>query len=106
MTLTRAHDGLFDHCSNLFGSLPPDIRRRLEAVIADPVTYWDDTHSIILRGTGKWLTLWQAVIHVDPSFPKVGPCTTEDGTCSKGWKQYPSRDTILRAILFAAEGRS
>jgi hypothetical protein len=105
--ITRAHDGLFDHCSNLFGGLDGDIRRRLELVIADPEKHWNDNHGIILRGkvgSGRWLTLWQSVIAVDPTFPKTGPLTDGDGNVINGWAQFPDRVTILKAILFAAEG--
>jgi hypothetical protein len=106
-TITRAHDGLFDHCSNIFGGLDGSIRRRLELVIADPEKHWNDNHGIILRGlhgTGRWMTLWQAVLAVDPTFPKTGPCTTADGIVIDGWKRFPDHDTILKAILYAAEG--
>src|SRR5262252_6294590 len=66
-----------DGTSNLFGELGPDVRDRLQAVVAHPdETTWDDAHSVILRdgsNFGLGLTLWQAVCKVDPLFPQTGP---------------------------------
>ncbi len=88
---------------NLFGGLSPDIRRRLEAAIENPTEEtWDDAHTIILNPhEGMGLTLWQAVIAIDPSFPQSGPSTDYRGRRVSGWPQIPSRDLLLAALRYA-----
>ena len=96
--------------SNMFGPLSGEVRERLMALINDPSEEtWDDAYSIILN-RDVWLTLWQAVIAVDPSFARSGPVTrwVEDdsglGGHSEpvsGWSQIPSAETILQAISYA-----
>jgi hypothetical protein len=97
--------------SNMFGPLSGEVRQRLMAAISDPgEATWDDAHSIILD-RGSWLTLWQAVIAVDPSFGAVqGPVTrwveddSEYGGHSEpvsGWSRTPSPEVILQAISYA-----
>ena len=97
--------------SNMFGPLSGEVRERLMAAINDPCEEtWDDAHGIILN-RDVWLTLWQAVIAVDPSFGRVsGPVTrwvdddSELGGHSEpvsGWSQIPSAETILQAISYA-----
>jgi hypothetical protein len=86
--------------SNMFGKLDPEVQERLAAVIhhQDNET-WEDAHSIVLRDTGLGLTLWQAVIAVDPSFPKRGPSYTAGHTGR--WDRIPSADLIRQAINYA-----
>jgi hypothetical protein len=99
--------------SNMLGPLPGEVRARLMAAIANPCEEtWDDAHTIILswpeRGMG--VTLWQAVIAVDPSFPRTGPVTrwaddnSELGGHSEpvsGWERIPDAELILAAINYA-----
>ena len=97
---------------NMFGALNGELRVRLMAVLKDPTeATWDDAYSIILRDEGLGLTLWKAVIAVDPSFARVrGPVTawvdddSELGGHSEpvsGWSRVPSSDTIIQAISYA-----
>ena len=79
--------------TNLLGPLGPDTRRRVEAVMANPIERtWDDAHEIVLNArTGT--TLWQAVCAVDPSFP-----TTKG---DNHWQRIPSKSTLLAAVHYA-----
>ena len=103
---------------NMFGALSGEVRVRLMAAVNSPgEETWDDAHSIILRfnqpgeGFGLGLTLWQAVIAVDPSFAHVrGPVTrwvedsSELGGHSEpvsGWERTPTAETIIQAINYA-----
>lgn len=80
---------------NMFGPLKPAIRKRLDAFFASPdVKHWNDVYSIIIGADG-WMTFWQAVIAVDPSFPKVGKST--------GWDRAPDLFTARRALKYARE---
>ena len=90
--------------SNLFGPLGPDIRARLQQVLDDPATHWDDAHSIILRADQPLArTLWQAVLAVDPTFPKTGPTSDRAGRRITDWARKPSQILIARALKYAAE---
>jgi hypothetical protein len=94
-----------DLASNVFGRLPLRIRQRLQAVVDSPnQDTWDDAYSIILNGR-TFMTLWQAVIAVDPTFPRSGPVTTCDGNgrelSRETWARVPARDVLLRALRYA-----
>jgi len=90
-----------DMASNLFGKLKSAERSRLMAVIEDPnQETWSDAHGIILD-RGSWMTLWQAIIAVDPTFPKRGAATDRRGRVVEPWPRIPSRDLILKAIRYA-----
>lgn len=83
---------------NMHGPLDGEMRVRLVAAARNPTQEtWSDAYTIILRsgtGWGMGLTLWQAVLAVDPTF-----------TMSKGsdetWPKVPSTETIERALRFA-----
>ena len=81
-------------CKNVFGGLKGDVRKRLLAVLNNPCqTTWDDAHTIIITGE-RMISLWQAVLAVDPAFPR-----------SKGldepWPTLPDQFTLCRAIRAA-----
>ena len=95
MTTAAIHlNALLDPLTNVFGSLQPDIRERLTAVIVTPNQQtWENAYSIILNGDSL-MTLWQAVIAVTPSFPRAKPLET-------GWPEVPCREVVIKAILYA-----
>jgi len=77
--------------------LTEDARGRVLAVVADPgQETWADAHGIILAPfPGFGLTLWQAVLAVDPSFPDRGPATGQP------WPRIPTTDLLEQAINYA-----
>lgn len=89
---------LFDRCSSMLGPLDPEIRERLQAVIDNPsAETWDNAFSIIINGSPRRMrTLWQAVIAVDPTFPRSAGSI--DVSPAERWIQYPDAVTIVRAI--------
>lgn len=92
--------------NNMYGTLKPEIVKRLQQVLDNPAKYWDDAHSIILRADRKWLTLWQAVIAVDPTFPKRGKATDQRGRVIEDWARKPDSVLIARAIRYAVNERA
>ena len=81
-----------EFATNMFGSIKPEIKKRLEKVINKPnQKNWDDAYTIIINSSGTMTTLWQAVLKVDPQMPR-----------SKGiddkWGYIPSSETIIQAI--------
>jgi hypothetical protein len=87
--------------SNMFGSLSGTVRARLVALLNSPNTEtWDDAYTIILDQP-SWTTLWQAVIAVDPSFPRTGPVENDKGNRISGWARIPDRETVIQAINYA-----
>jgi len=89
--------------------LAHDAIKRLQALLENQTEEtWDDAFSINLCPLlgSDVVTLWQAVIAVDPTFPKVG-CQYEmsrRGRKSKkikGWSRIPDRALLERAIRFA-----
>lgn len=97
--------------ANMLGPLSGEVRERIMAVIANPCeATWDDAHSIILRWDTPSVTLWQAVIAVDPRFPRTGPVSrwvdddSELGGHSEpvsGWARIPTAETIMQAVRYA-----
>ena len=99
---SRSNVTLLPGLHNMFGPLDRSIRLRLQQVITNPRKYWNRDHGIILNATDRYLTLWQAVLKVDPSFPRVGPSYGNDGRPVEDWSRYPTPDLLQQAILYAA----
>lgn len=87
-------------CRNLYGPLRPEITERLDAYFKNPdEEHWNDVSSIII-GSDGWMTFWQAVSAVDPTFPMVGPRYHADGTRGP-WPRIPDAFTARRALKHA-----
>jgi hypothetical protein len=101
--------------TSMLGSpLSEGIKGRLRAAVETPcASTWDNAYTIILNGgVGLGLTLWQAVLMVDPEFGSAqGPVTrwVEDATREhggysvpvSGWTRTPAADVIRQAIAYA-----
>jgi hypothetical protein len=99
-----------NRASNLFGPLSGELRARLTAAIENPCEEtWDDAYTVILSRE-DWITLWQAVLAVDPDFRTAqAPVTrwVEDGSPLgghsepvSGWSRTPSAEVIRQAIAY------
>ena len=87
--------------SNLHGKLSTPIQARLQCYADNPTEVgWDDIHGIILSQESM-MTVWQAVIELDPSFPRRGPSEDSDGKRIRGWERIPTADQFYQAINFA-----
>src|SRR5512135_3070860 len=84
--------------------LTEDTKRRLRKVVNHPtIKNWEDAHGIILNSAYlSGCTLWQSVIAVDPSFPRVGRQTDEKGHVLREWERVPDTDTLILAIKYAS----
>lgn len=105
----------FNQFSNLLGPLDGETRARLMALLQQPSEEtWDEARSIILNQE-RMLTLWQAVLKVDPSFGSAQAPVTRwvdsPGHANglggysepvSGWSHIPSPDTIVQALRYAA----
>lgn len=91
--LVSEDSSLIKECTNLFGHLSADSRKRLRDVINNPCQRtWNRAYSVIISAY-KFTTLWQAVIAVKPDFPRC--------KAGKQWEQIPDQFTICRAIKLA-----
>jgi hypothetical protein len=86
--------------TNMFGPLDDSIKKRLHEVLQNPREYWDRDHGIILRADAKYLTLWQAICVVDPTFPNRGPAYSK-GKPKREWSRYPDTLLIARALRYS-----
>lgn len=87
----------FRHLNNAFGRLNPEVCKRLKAVAVNPNQQtWSAAYGIIINWQDRHKTLWQAVIQIDPTFPKVGPCNGES------WKRITTQEQIMEALLYSA----
>lgn len=81
-----------EFATNMFGTIKPDIKKRLLAVINNPCQEtWEDAHCIILNGSGKMITLWNAIHTVKPNFCHRKPLDAP-------WEEIPTSDEIVQAI--------
>ena len=87
--------------TNIFGRLETALKCRLRALLRNPtVETWQSAFGIILDGNTQ-LTLWQAVLAVDSSFPRTGRTTDRAGKVLTEWERVPDRATLLRALWYA-----
>ena len=88
---------LLDNATNLFGPLTPLVKARIMAFMDNPcAATWDNCASIIVNKRGI-ITVWQALLRADPSFPhSAGAPTTS--TLSARWHRVPDPFTVARAI--------
>ena len=90
-----------DLARNLYGRLKPRERTRIRALIYQPTEdTWEDAHSIVV-GSDGWMTLWQAVLAVDPTFPNVGPATDARGRQISRWARIPNQELLAAALKYA-----
>ena len=88
--------------ANIFGALKPDIVSRIEQFMAKPTERnWHDIHTIILNGDAH-IGVWQAVIAIDPTFPKIGRTTDQHGNVLERWKRIPTPEQVRQAIAYAS----
>ena len=91
----------YEGCRNmLHPELQDEIIERLEAFFDNPCDEtWEDAHCIIVGADG-FTTFWQAVIAVNPTFPRIGPRHDMAGRIET-WKEVPDYFTARRAIQYA-----
>jgi hypothetical protein len=90
-----------DLAQNMFGSLKPEIKNRIRKLYTNPTaTTWEDAHCIIV-GHDRFMTLWQAIIAVDPTFPRMGRATDQEGKVIDEWKRIPDQTLIRKALYYA-----
>lgn len=86
---------LADRCRNYSGALDDRVRLRLYAAVEVPCSVtWNDAYSLVVSTSRPSLTLWQAVLAVDPSFPQRGPIDGE-------WPIVPTRAVLIAALEHA-----
>lgn len=89
---------------NMFERLrPEEDRARLRAVLYHPTEEtWDNAYWTILNPhVGPGLTLWRAVVAVDPSFPGIGPGRDCSGRKTERWRRIPSKALLRAALQYA-----
>ena len=89
------------NCRNMLGRpLSAESIKRIKRFLADPTAEnWDDIHGIIISpGKGEVITIWNAVLALDPTFPRTGRATDLKGNVVKEWERVPTPLEVLRAI--------
>lgn len=80
--------------TNFYGPLDAQLKARIRAFLAKPsIKTWVDVHTIIIRKRGH-LTLWEAVLEIDPEIQPWFPPAPN----GQGWRKVPSPFVVLRAI--------
>jgi hypothetical protein len=88
------------NCRNLFGKpIHPEAKKRIIRFLADPtVENWDDIYGIIISPKGTTVTIWNAVLALDPTFPRTGRVTDLKGNVIEEWERVPTPLQVLQAI--------
>lgn len=92
---------LLDNATNMFGPLPPDVKRQIMAYIDNPtVEQWDEIFCYIINGNIRSGTLWAAVTSIDPTFPRSVPSPSgrKKRVPANIWPRIPDPLTVARAI--------
>lgn len=85
----------------MHGPLDDRQRGRLQSLIDSPSqATWEEAHSVILD-RDSWTTLWQAILAIDPSFPRTGQTTDARGNVVAPWPRIPSPQLVVQAINYA-----
>lgn len=85
--------------TSMTGRIKPAMIRRVEKFLRNPnYDTWDDIFSIIIDGSGKTKTIWQAVLEIDPCFPRRGRTTDGAGNVVNEWAECPLPVTVVEAI--------
>lgn len=91
---------VLDDAANMFGPLDANIRMRIQRYLHDPsAENWSDIHSILIK---PFVTIWQAVILIDPSFTHIGlPHSGFPTDHTERWSKWPDALLVMRAIKAA-----
>jgi hypothetical protein len=93
-----------EQCENIFGKLSPQIQKRIKNYIKNPTNEnWDDIHGIIVNPKGEMITIWNAVININPIFPRVGRREDYEGNIIDEWQMIPNPLQVLQAIRDACK---
>jgi hypothetical protein len=87
--------------TNTFGYIKDDYKQKIMSYLQCP-TYsgWSDISGIIVQGRMK--TIWQMVLEVDSTFPRVGRRYGEQMEVKREWERIPERETLIKALKHAA----
>lgn len=91
---------ILDYATNGFGQpIEAEYAEKIAAYLDTPdYPGWSDIHGILLSPSR---TLWQAILEIDPTFPRTGRRTTTKGKIVKDWDTIPSPELVKEAIYFA-----
>lgn len=88
-----------ENCENMFGKISPQYQRTIKNYITEPTfDNWDEIQCIIINPKGQMKTIWNAVIDIDPTFPRRGRAKDMDGNIIREWERIPEPFTVLQAI--------
>jgi len=88
-----------EFATSMLGAMKPEYKKKIQKYLDYPTEKnWENIYSIIINGTGRPSTVWQAVIAVDPLFPSR---TCMDGNLRTRWRTIPSVVTLKKAITLA-----
>ncbi len=100
---------LLDDARNVFGALAPDVRARIVRFLDAPsAATWDGCYSVVVNERGTLdgrvpLTVWQAVVALDPSFQDIANPEPRGARLrpEEKWRRIPDALLTARAIRAA-----
>ena len=90
------------NCRNIFEEpIGEDYRAQIAKYLTDPTAdNWNDIQSILIT-PGE--TIWQAMLCIDPTFPRRGRTTDVEGNVLSEWERIPTPLEVMRAIKHATK---
>lgn len=92
---------VLDNCKNMFDNMSPVMKKEIRKYINDPtLEQWDKIAHYIINPVGQMWTVWNAVLEVDPTFPKEGRATDLQGNVVREWRRIPEPFIVLKGIKY------
>ena len=87
----------------MFGQINSQIQRKIKNYLKNPCfETWDNIHCIVINSKDM-KTIWNAVIDIDPCFPRKGRKKDEEGNTITEWERIPEPFILLQAIRKATQ---
>jgi len=88
------------YARNMLGPLDDGVLARFHAFLICPCeVHWDDIHGLQVS-RAPFLTVWQSILLIEPTFPRIGPSTDLEGNQLRGWSRVPSAELLADTLYF------
>jgi hypothetical protein len=92
-----------EFAQNPFGKLKQPLKEALYNYYEFPNNdNWNDIYGMVIA-TGRVATVWQAVLAIDPTFPRSIPADAWETEDAARWSRIPTRDEFVKALNYVTK---